>query len=139
MLEESSMCEHWMTSRVYTVGPSDSVAHARELLRQHRINHLPVVAGSTLLGIVTDSDLRATAIFDDTQVEAIMNHPPISLSCHSTLVNAAEVMRLQRIGSVPIVNRDSLVGILTRSDILEAFVGYACGRYKRLDAGREAP
>jgi len=139
LLEESSICERWMTTKVYTVGPSDTIAHARELLRQHRINHLPVVAGGTLLGIVSDRDLRDTAILDDTPVQTIMNHPPIALGCHSTLVNAAEVMRQQRIGSVPIVSGNSLVGIATRSDILEAFVAYACGRHKRLDAGHETP
>lgn len=138
LLEESSICERWMTTKVYTVGPSETIAHARELLRQHRINQLPVIAGSTLLGIVSDRDLRDTAILDDTPVQTIMNHPPVTLGCHSTLVNAAEVMRRQRIGSVPIVSGNSLVGIVTRSDILDAFVAYACGRYKRLDAGHEA-
>ena len=66
LLEESSICERWMTTKVYAVGPSDTIAHARELLRQHRINQLPVVAGGTLLGIVSDRDLRDTAILDDT-------------------------------------------------------------------------
>jgi len=139
LLEESSICERWMTTKVHTVKPSDTVAHARGLLRQHRINQLPVVADDTLLGIVSDRDLRDSAILDDTPVETIMNHPAITLVCHSTLVNAAEVMRQQRIGSVPIVSGNSLVGIVTRSDILEAFVAYACGRYKRLDASHQAP
>ena len=139
LVEESSICERWMTTNVYTVVPSDTIAHARELLRQHRINQLPVVAGGTLLGIVSDRDLRDSAKLNDTPVKTIMNHPPITLSCHSTLVNAAEVMRQQRIGAVPIVSGNSLVGIITRSDILEAFVAYACGRYKRLDAGHKAP
>ena len=127
LLEESSICERWMTTKLYTVGPSDTIAHARELLRQHRINQLPVGAGNTLLGIISDRDLRDTKIFEDTQVQTIMNHPPITLSCHSTLVNTAEVMSQQRIGSVPIVSGNSLVGIVTRSDILEAFIAYACG------------
>ncbi len=91
------------------------------------------------MGIVTDRDLRDSAILGDTPVETIMSHPPITLACHSALVNAAEVMREQRIGSVPIVTSSSLVGILTRSDILEAFVAYANGRCKRLDASDQAP
>jgi acetoin utilization protein AcuB len=139
LLEESSICERWMTTKVYTVGPSDTIAHARELLRQHRINQLPVVAGDKLLGIVSDRDVRDTAILDDISVQTIMKHPPITLSCHSSLVNAAEVMRQNRIGSVPIVSAHSLVGIVTRSDLLEAFVAYACDRYKRLDGGHEKP
>jgi acetoin utilization protein AcuB len=155
LLEESSICEQWMTTTVYTVAPSDSVVHARKLLMQHRVNQLPVVGSGKLLGIVTDRDLRDAAsaaelstgstftrkrnpqALDDITVEAIMTHPVIALSCHSTLVNAARVMREQRIGSVPIANGDALVGIVTRSDILDAFVAYANGKYKRLDTGQE--
>jgi acetoin utilization protein AcuB len=140
LLEESSICEQWMTTKVYTVKPSDSVRLARALLRQNRISQPPVVGGGKLLGIVTDHDLRDAASsatmprsLEEVSVQTIMSSPAISLSCHSALVNAAEVMRLQRIGSVPIVSGDSLVGIVTRSDILEAFVACANGRYKRVD------
>jgi CBS domain-containing protein len=77
LLEESSICERWMTTKVYTVGPSDTIAHARELLRQHRINQLPVVAGDKLLSIVSDRDVRDTAILDDISVQTIMKHSPL--------------------------------------------------------------
>jgi acetoin utilization protein AcuB len=143
LTEESSTCERWMTTKLFTVQPSDSIAYAREQLRLHRINQLPVVGNGKLLGIVTDRDLRdqagksvGLAIADvaspeDVQVRVVMTHPVIALGPHSTLVNAAEIMRATRIGAVPIVSGDSLVGIITRSDILEAFVAYANGRYER--------
>jgi acetoin utilization protein AcuB len=126
----------WMTRELYTVEPDDSIAHARELMARYRINQLPVVADSKLLGIVTDRDLRTVhdvkpSARPHSTVGAIMTHPVIALSSHSTLVNAAKVMRQQRIGSVLIVDGDSLQGILTRSDILDAFVAYAIGRHKR--------
>lgn len=152
-LEESSTCEQWMIREVYTVAPSDAAAYARELLARHRINQLPVVGNGKLLGIVTDRDLRdapsvarasvksagdckpiISQTSDNTTVEAIMTHPVIALSCHSTLVNAAGVMRQQRIGSVPIVSGNALVGIVTRSDILDALMAYANDKYKHLQA-----
>jgi CBS domain-containing protein len=43
---------------VHTVKPHDSVAHARALLEEHRINQLPVLFDNHLVGIVTDRDLR---------------------------------------------------------------------------------
>src|ERR1700739_4978599 len=99
LLEQSSLCEHWMTTKVYTVEPSDSAAYACTLLRQHRINQLPVVNGGKLLGIVTDRDLRQAAGaterpegLEGIRVQTIMSSPPITLGAHSTLVNAAEVM-----------------------------------------------
>jgi len=139
LLDESSICEHWMSTKVRTVTPSHSIEHARDLLKRYRINQLPVVVRGKLLGIVTDRDIRSSSGLRDTAaaraanqcVQSLMSRPAIALECHSTLVNAAEVMRLSRIGAVPIVRGETLVGIVTRSDILDAFVGLANGRYYR--------
>jgi acetoin utilization protein AcuB len=141
LLEESTICERWMTGSLIVVAPADSVTHARALLERHRINQLPVVgARGRLLGIVTDRDLRniegtpserGKGAEEAARVEAIMSHPVVTLGCHSTLVNAAEVMRRTRIGAVPIVKGETLVGIVTRSDILDAFVALAHGKTQR--------
>lgn len=140
LLDASATCERWMTTKLRTVTPSDPIIYARDLLKLWRINQLPVVSGGKLLGIVTDRDLRKTsqpvsarATRDRTTrlVKSVMSSPAITLGPHSTLLNAAEVMRKTRIGSVPIVRGESLLGILTRSDILEAFVAFAHGRHER--------
>ena len=93
-----------------------------------------------LVGIVTDRDLRdaintaaASARVVGTlepvpqtgkeiPVDAVMTHHVITLAPHSSIITAAELMRRERIGSVPIVDGQSLVGIVTRTDILQAFV-----------------
>jgi acetoin utilization protein AcuB len=139
LLDEYSICEHWMTTKVRTVAPSHSIEHARDLLKRYRINQLPVVVRGKLLGIVTDRDIRsssglrdsAAARAADQRVQSVMSRPVIALGCHSTLLNAAEVMRRSRIGAAPILRGETLVGIVTRSDILDAFVGLANGRYYR--------
>jgi CBS domain-containing protein len=137
---EELTCERWMTADVYTVKPLDSVAHARALLEKHRIRQLPVVKGGALIGIVTDRDLRdavdavtssaklagmgeaAPQTGQEIRVEAVMTENVITLNRDSSLVTAAEIMRRERIGSLPIVDGRTLVGIITRSDILKAFV-----------------
>ena len=48
----------WMKRALISVKPEDSVLRARELLERHRINQLPVLLDGTLVGIVTDRDLR---------------------------------------------------------------------------------
>ena len=106
LLDEYSICEHWMTTKVRTVAPSHSIEHARDLLKRYRINQLPVVVRGKLLGIVTDRDIRsssglrdsAAARAADQRVQSLMSRPAIALGCHSTLLNAAEVMRRSRIG-----------------------------------------
>jgi acetoin utilization protein AcuB len=144
-------CARWMTSRLHTVKPRDSVSRARTLMEEHRINQLPVIKDGLLVGIVTDRDLRdaVSAITtsarqagivepvpqtaDEIAVETVMTHNVITLTPHSNIITAAELMRRQRIGSVPIVDGQSLAGIVTRSDILEAFVGRENGKTGRAD------
>jgi acetoin utilization protein AcuB len=138
-----------MTEKVHTVKPLDSVAHARALIEEHRINQLPVVKDGRLMGIVTDRDLRdavnavtvsanaagtmepVSGTPEQTPVEAVMTNNAMTLSPHSSILAAAELMRRERIGSVPIVDGHNLVGIITRSDILKAFVERESSRAER--------
>jgi len=133
--------EGLMKQPVHTVKPQDSVAHARAILEEHRINQLPVVQNRRLVGIVTDRDLRdapeavevaSSAAASATRtpaphperipVEAVMTTNVLTLTPADTVEDAARLMRRERIGAIPIVERDALVGIVTRSDILDAFV-----------------
>jgi acetoin utilization protein AcuB len=132
--------EKKMKSNPHSVKPQDSVAHARALLEEHRINQLPVVVNRKLVGIVTDRDLRdarnvvETAASDATHshaqapqadkipVEAVMTTNVLTLTPADSIVDAARMMRRERVGGVPIVDNGALVGIITRSDILDVFI-----------------
>jgi acetoin utilization protein AcuB len=134
---------HWMTRPVHTVKPLDSILHARELMVQHRVNQLPVVVDGRLIGIITDRDLRDAfpSIFEQTpigrrrpikipegakperiKVELVMTSEPLTLAPKQSVAEAATLMRRERVGALPVVEGERLVGILTRSDILDAFV-----------------
>lgn len=131
----------WMKHPVVTVKPHDSVLHARELLEKHRINQLPVAVNGRVVGIVTDRDLRDAfpSVFEvparkrranDTDpatvtVEDIMSRKVITLVPQARVEDAARRMRRERIGAIPIVDDERLVGILTRSDVLDALVELA--------------
>jgi acetoin utilization protein AcuB len=134
--------ENWMQRNVHVVKPLDGVFHARELMEVHRINQLPVVVNGRLVGIVTDRDVRdampgaiaaarAAALThrrhvtpeEEPTVEATMSAEVMTLGPHDSVVAAARVLRRERIGALPIVDGGRLVGILTRSDVLDAFVG----------------
>jgi acetoin utilization protein AcuB len=126
-----------MTRIVVTVKPHDSVRHARELLEQHRINQLPVVVDDRLAGIVTDRDLRDAfpSVFDHRRntsraaadpaairVEDVMTREVLTIAPDAPLDEGARLMRSERIGALPVVEDRRLVGILTRSDVLDAFL-----------------
>jgi acetoin utilization protein AcuB len=132
------MIETFMKHPVHTVKPLDSIAHARELMEQHRVNQLPVVAKGKLVGIVTDRDLRDAypSVFDDGRareghdpraimVESVMTPNVLTLGPKDSVAQAAAIMRRERIGAIPILDGARLVGILARSDVLEAYVGLA--------------
>ena len=131
-----------MTSNPITVKPGESVRHARELLERHRINQVPVVLDGRLVGIVTDRDLRdafpsvfdhrrragASADPDTIPVEDVMSRTVLTLAPEDSIFDGVRLMRRERIGAVPVVDGRRLVGILTRSDLLDAFLALAEGR-----------
>lgn len=125
---------------VHTVKPRDTVARARALIEEYRINQLPVVVNRVLVGIVTDRDLRdapaavtgaaeaatrahlSASPADKITVESVMTTNVLTLTPAHTVADAARLMRRERIGAIPIVEHNALAGILTRSDILTAFI-----------------
>jgi acetoin utilization protein AcuB len=146
-----------MKHPVHTVKPRDSIAHAREILERHRINQLPVVVNGAVIGIVTDRDLRDAfpSVFDSPGfagvshkparepekilVEEVMSAKVFMVGPDEPLAEAARVMRRERIGAIPIVERDKLVGIVTRADILEAFVALEEREVPTSGAGQGKP
>jgi acetoin utilization protein AcuB len=130
-----------MTKAVKVVKSRDSILHAREIMEAQRINQLPVMIDGRLAGIITDRDLRdafpsvfeppagrrkarATAGADPKAitVEMVMTPHVLTLPPTASVAEAAKLMRTERIGAVPIVDKDRLVGIITRSDLLDALV-----------------
>lgn len=123
----------WMSTGVLAVEPFDSIAVARQLMAKHRVNQLPVVEGEKLLGIVTDRDIRdaypTSILINRTEeidrfaekytVEEAMSYNVITVSPDTPLQSAVRLLRRHRIGSLPVVNKERLVGIITRSDILD--------------------
>jgi acetoin utilization protein AcuB len=127
----------WMKRALVSVKPEDSVLHARELLERHRINQLPVVQDGALVGMVTDRDLRdaSPSVFEAPQrrparaadpaaipIEDVMSRTVVTLAPQALVVDAARLMRRHRIGAIPIVDHGRVAGILTRSDVLDAFI-----------------
>jgi CBS domain-containing protein len=135
------LIENWMTRRVRSVKPLDSIEHARQLMEDHRINQLPVVVDGRLVGIITDRNLRDAypSVFESSErrhqvraadpskitVDMVMTADVMTFGPKDSLVDAARLMRRERIGAIPIVEGGRLVGVLTRSDVLEAFMAMA--------------
>jgi acetoin utilization protein AcuB len=111
-----------MTRRLVTIGPETSCREARRLMDEHRIRHLPVVAGGRLIGMVSDRDVRSAASGASGSVaRRIMTPDPVTVTSRTRIEHAARVMLDARFGSLPVVDT-TLVGIVTSTDLLRAFV-----------------
>ncbi len=122
-----------MTREVVTVGPETTAAEALALCRENRIRHLPVLEGGRLVGVISDRDLRAAtpALGDPTRAEALrrirvadeMARDVATARPEDPIEDAAMAMYERKIGCQPVVDgEDLLVGIVTSSDVLRAFV-----------------
>lgn len=114
-----------MSPQVHTVGTATPVDELRELMRRHRIHHLPVLGDDGgLLGVVSHRDLLACAHGDgpggDEPLVAgrVMSSPAETLGPDTDVRRAAEIMLDRRVGCLPVVEAGRLVGILTESDFV---------------------
>jgi acetoin utilization protein AcuB len=128
---------HRMTRDPITVTPDDTLAHALQITRSHRIRHLPVIGGDgRIAGILSDRDIRLAMpspltvedaeradFLERTPIAAVMTRKVITVRATECIENAAKQLYRHRIGSLPVVDDDNrMVGILTETDILHAFV-----------------
>jgi len=121
-----------MTKHPSTVFPGDTLAQAQEKLRAGGFRQLPVVENGRLLGILTDRDLRAHGRNIAAKVQSAMTSDVITVSPETPIEEAARLLIKQKIGALPVLDRNELVGIISTSDILRAFV-------ELMDAKGQAP
>jgi acetoin utilization protein AcuB len=119
-----------------TVKKDDSFRYALKLIRKEGVRHLPVLDGKRVVGIVTDRDLRQAApspattlevhelnyLLERLKIEAIMTKKVITVRPETNLRDAAKLLFTHKIGCLPVVENDELVGIITEGDILRAYV-----------------
>lgn len=117
---------HCMTTELVTINQEASIQEALAVMKQHSIRHLPVVdAEKALLGWVTDSDLRGVLIasmLEELALADVMVRKPYTVHPDTPLDEAAHLILEKRIGGLPVVQEDKLVGVITVADILSAFI-----------------
>jgi acetoin utilization protein AcuB len=112
-----------MTCEVVTIARETPSDDARRLMDERRIRHLPVMDAGRLVGMVSDRDVRSVK-GDAARVVAgsIMTPDPLTVTADTRVERAARLLLDARIGSLPVVQGDTLAGIVTYTDLLHAFV-----------------
>lgn len=125
-----------MTLTCVTVPPTMPVLEARRLMHEKKIRHLLVTDGAKLIGIVTDRDIRLSLPSGATSlsvweisyllakltVGAVMSRNVVSIESDREPREAARLMLDHGFGALPVVDGGLLVGIITETDLLRAFV-----------------
>lgn len=124
-----------MTGAPITVIPDTAVFDARQTMLKERIRHLLVMEGGRLVGIVTDRDIRLNLPSQATSLSVwevnyllarltvgqVMTRSVIITGPDQDARAAARLMLEHKVGALPVLDGEHLIGILTETDVLRAF------------------
>lgn len=126
-----------MTPNPVTITPDTSLTDAMGVMREKKIRRLPVLDGrGNLVGIVSDGDLLYASpspvtslsvweihgLLNRLTMDKVMTREVITVAEDTPLEEAARIMADKRIGGLPVMKGDKLVGIITETDIFKAFL-----------------
>ncbi len=137
---------YWMTPAPTVALEDMTLYDALRMMRRHRIRRLPVLRGSRLCGIISLSDLytyidpahigsvvlpeAGCRQLEQKRVGDVMSAGPVTCTPNSPLEEAGKLMRDRKVGALPVVQGEELVGIITESDVLTALASIACADEK---------
>jgi predicted transcriptional regulator len=137
--------EKWMTPDPVTVTPDATLSSVAVEMTRRRFRHFPVVESTTngawMVGIVAKYDIArgfpanlnpfSIEVMNDTvsrQVSSVMTKKVITTTPDCPIEEAARILHTHRIGALPVLRNNRLVGIITESDIFDAFLSMTAAK-----------
>ena len=127
-----------MTAFPYSADPEATVATARALMREHRIHHLPVTVGNTLVGLVSDRDIKLMLGPDfaypgekELKVRDVMVRDPYIVDLETRLDEVLKHMADRQLGSVIVTRDGRLAGVFTTTDACRSFAEFLGEQFRR--------
>lgn len=126
-----------MVKNIITIKKTDTLKKALTAMEENCIRHLPVMEKQKLLGIITESDIRGAFISNHkvskdgkatdldpkkTKVSSFMTKNPMVVAPETNIEDAALTLYRNKIGALPVMTGDKLVGIISIMDMLGLFV-----------------
>ena len=123
-----------MTPQPQSLQVSDRLLDAVLLLRGANLRHIPILSDGRLVGLLTDRDVwrfsptmllplpqqEYNRVFEETPVGKIMTRNPVTISSDAPLAEAVHLLSQNKLGCLPVLDQDRLVGIITMRDMLRA-------------------
>jgi len=124
-----------MQTQVVTIGEGDSLSTAEDIMRLGGVRHMPVVHAGKLVGVLSERDLlrislsglsseanaERRAFLQALQVGRAMSAPPVITEPSAPVERAARLLAERKIGCLPVVDGERVVGIVTATDVLLHF------------------
>ena len=114
-----------MSQGIVTITPDKRVGQALQLMQKHQIRHLPVMEGERMMGWITSRDLREVllaSMLEKITVADVMVRAPINVTADTSIEEAARLIMEHKIGGMPVMDGDKLVGVITMLDVIGAFL-----------------
>jgi CBS domain-containing protein len=113
-----------MTPETVRLAPDDTLTAAIALMEAGDFRAVPITLNGKLIGIISDRDIRSCRQKPDaTKVSQIMSRNPICISPDDSVNEAVRMILSYKIGGLPVLKEDKLVGMITTTDILKAILG----------------
>ncbi len=125
-----------MTTNPFIISPDSTIPDAHEVMTKNNIKRLPVVKNGVLVGVVSREDIaqaspskatsfsvgELTYLLARTKISQVMKKDPVTIGPDALLEEAAIKMRSNEVGFLPVINAGQVVGIITESNIFDAFI-----------------
>jgi len=125
-----------MTREVVTLSLKDSLYSAEKRMKTNHIRHMPVIENEKLIGLISLSDLQRisfidayskegtedTPVYNMLSIKDMMIKNPLTASPQTTILEVSKLLASKEFHSLPVVENEKLVGIITTTDLLHYFI-----------------
>lgn len=121
-----------MSSNPISVNLSNKVMDVANLFQEHNFHHIPVVSGSSLIGMISKSDIDRvsfvtsaqdekanTAIYDSLKIEQVMTKQVDTVQVDDSIKSAAELLATGKYHALPVMDGKDLKGVVTSTDVIK--------------------
>lgn len=136
-----------METKLVTISASERLSMVEDIMRLGRVRHMPVVQGGKLVGVVSERDLLRASLsvlsehrdaerrmfLHVVEISRVMSSPPIVIAPDATIREAALLMADRKIGCLPVVVDEALVGMITETDVLRWVAGVSAPPPRQTD------
>ena len=132
LVESKKQIREIMNKKLHTASSDDRVIHARRIMIDKDIARLPVINQGTLVGMISDNEISFALAkikrsfppgkqkhrLEELLVKNVMKTPAIWIDPHMIVTDVANIMLKKNVGALPIIENGKLIGIVSRTDLL---------------------